>query len=111
RPGCASPLGQVTGRYKDQNTAAAAAATARATSKSRGALIGLPRRGTHGACGAGTFTTGRVFIVSSCVILRHPAPRIVEVAVFFPADAMRAFPVGSMVSNPRKDVSECLGPA
>jgi hypothetical protein len=28
-----------------------------------------------------------------------------------PADAMRAYPVGAMVSNPRNDVPECLAPA
>jgi putative SOS response-associated peptidase YedK len=29
----------------------------------------------------------------------------------FPADAMRAYPVGMTVSNPRNDVPECLAPA
>ena len=27
-----------------------------------------------------------------------------------PADAMRAYPVGPLVSNPRNDVPECLAP-
>ena len=29
----------------------------------------------------------------------------------FPADAMRAYPVGLLVNNPRNDVPECLAPA
>ena len=29
----------------------------------------------------------------------------------YPADAMRAYPVGPMVSNPRKDGPACLAPA
>jgi hypothetical protein len=29
----------------------------------------------------------------------------------FPADAMRAYPVGPQVSNPRNDGAGCLGPA
>jgi len=28
-----------------------------------------------------------------------------------PADALRAYPVGALVSNPRNDVLECLAPA
>jgi hypothetical protein len=53
-----------------------AAATARAISKSRGVRIGLPRRGIHGAFGVGTFTIGRVFIVSSYPAFRQRTPRI-----------------------------------
>jgi hypothetical protein len=71
------PVPLVFGRYKDKNTAARAAATARATSKSRGVRIGRPRRGTQAAFGAGTFTIGRVFIVSSSYpAFRRRAPRI-----------------------------------
>jgi hypothetical protein len=29
----------------------------------------------------------------------------------YPADAMRAYPVGSLVNNPRNDRPECLAPA
>jgi putative SOS response-associated peptidase YedK len=29
----------------------------------------------------------------------------------YPADAMRAYPVGPLVSNPHNDVPECLAPA
>jgi putative SOS response-associated peptidase YedK len=29
----------------------------------------------------------------------------------YPADAMRAYPVGQLVNNPRNDVPECLTPA
>jgi putative SOS response-associated peptidase YedK len=28
----------------------------------------------------------------------------------YPADAMRAYPVGPLVSNPRNDMPECLAP-
>ena len=29
----------------------------------------------------------------------------------YPADAMRAYPVGTLVNNPRNDGPECLAPA
>ena len=102
-------LGHVLGLHKNKNNAAATtAATASFISRSSGVRIGLPRRGIHVGLGVGKFNVGRVFIVSSCVILRQPAPRIARFAGFSPADAMRAYPVGPLVSNPRNDGPACL---
>ncbi len=39
------------------------------------------------------------------------AGKLVSLLRPFPFDAMRAFPVGMTVNNPRKDGPGCLGPA
>jgi putative SOS response-associated peptidase YedK len=46
-----------------------------------------------------------------------PGPQVQDVGEVvpllrpYPADAMRAYPVGSMVKSPRNDGPDCLGPA
>ena len=41
----------------------------------------------------------------------HDAAGLVPLLRPYPADAMRAYPVGALVSNPRNDRPECLSPA
>ena len=41
----------------------------------------------------------------------HEAGEPVPLLLPYPADAMRAYPVGPLVNNPRNNLPECLAPA